>query len=164
MEDESKKSEEPQILARMYCIYIQIFEATFTIHTSFYYFAASLFGSCRLTITLMCFIGSFNALFLTINLGMVIVCMNSGKNNTTDLSSSGTNCTTNMEFGTQCVSEDNAVEVRIVSNEKCQFKITLIHFPSAGKRCVMGQKFPRSAVECYLLRSGFNAAAGRLVV
>ena len=77
---------------------------------------APLFGSCRLTITLMCFIGSFNALFLTINLGMVIVCMNSGKNTTVESELSWTNCSTDMEFETQSTCEDNAGEVGAIAN------------------------------------------------
>ncbi|EFX89865.1 hypothetical protein DAPPUDRAFT_309475 [Daphnia pulex] len=61
--------------------------------------APSLFGSCRLTITLMCAVASFCALFMTINLGMVIVCMNKGHTNSSNSTEmEGSNCTANPEF------------------------------------------------------------------
>uniref|UniRef100_A0A0P5XE04 Sialin n=1 Tax=Daphnia magna TaxID=35525 RepID=A0A0P5XE04_9CRUS len=74
--------------------------------------APSLFGSCRLTITMMCLVASFNSLLMTINLGMVIVCMNKvdHSNSTSDSGTSGSNCTSDSEFQYQSTCGYNTTE------------------------------------------------------
>ena len=53
---------------------------------------ATLFGSCRLNISLMCLLSSFSGIFMTINLGMAIVCVNEQSIHVTD--NSNENCST----------------------------------------------------------------------
>nr|CAH0105935.1 unnamed protein product [Daphnia galeata] len=78
----------------------------------------SLFGSCRLTITLMCTVASFNSLLMTINLGMVIVCMNKGHGDSNNTETEVSNCTANPEFQIQSACGVNTTEDQDVRWDK----------------------------------------------
>lgn len=67
----------------------------------------------------MCALASFCALFMTINLGMVIVCMNKGHTNSSNSTEmEGSNCTANPEFEIQSTCGVNTTQVReIISNK-----------------------------------------------
>lgn len=130
---------------------------------------APLFWSCRLTITFMCFLASFNALFMTINLGMVIVCLNGSGHNcsssTTGTDEFESNFTTHSNHETHHSCNNNTVEVlnEIVSQKTC-WHIHFVNTPMEFYKQGSGVQWDKSAQGLLLSATYYGVVSMQLLV